>query len=115
MPERLLRWQLIQDPAAVGLAEVVGGRSRRCRARTSRTACRAWPAARRATAHRCSLVCSVGVDLDLVPYALDARRGAPGVDGGEVWLVAPPRDLVPVTAELAGLADQALSLVPFSG
>ena len=61
------------------------------------------------------LVCSVGVDLDLVPYTIDARRSAPGVDGGEVWLVAPERDLVPVTAELAALADQALSLVPFSG
>ena len=67
-------------------------------------------------------MCSVGVDLDLVPYALDARAAAvaatPGVECGEdlqVWLVAPSRDLVPVTAELAALADQALSLVPFSG
>ena len=53
-----------------------------------------------------------------VPYALDARAAAgatPGVERGEVWLVAPPRDLVPVTAELAALADQPLSLVPFSG
>ncbi len=68
-----------------------------------------------------SLVCSVGVDLDLVPYAIDARLAALREEGdepgaaGEVWLVAPPRDLVPVTAELAALADQALSLVPFSG
>ena len=62
------------------------------------------------------LVCSVGVDLDLVPYAIDARRSDAGRRvRGEVWLVAPPRDLVPVTAELAALADQALSLVPFSG
>ncbi len=61
-----------------------------------------------------TLVCSTGVDLDLVPYAIDARL-MPGTDRGEVWLVAPPRDLVPVTAEIAELADQALSLVPFSG
>jgi hypothetical protein len=65
------------------------------------------------------LVCSVGVDLDLVPYALDARAAAsaatPGVEPREVWLVAPPRDLVPVTAELARLADHSPSLVAFSG
>jgi hypothetical protein len=72
-------------------------------------------AGRRADGTAVLLVCSVGVDLDLVPYAVDARRSAPGVDAAEVWLVTPPRDLVPVTAELAGLADQALSLVPFSG
>ena len=74
----------------------------------------------RADGRRQLLVCSVGVDLDLVPYALDARAAVetatPGVEWGEdLWLVTPPRDLVPVTAELAGLADQALSLVPFSG
>ena len=67
------------------------------------------------------MVCSVGVDLDLVPYAIDARLAALHEEGnepgaaGEVWLVTPPRDLVPVTAELAALADQPLSLVPFSG
>ncbi len=62
------------------------------------------------------VVCSVGVDLDVIPYATDARRlgeDGPGVGGGttETMVVLPSRDLVPVTAELAGLLDQAVALV----
>ena len=40
-PERLLRWRLEQDPALLGLARRRDRPSRPCRARTSRTACRA--------------------------------------------------------------------------
>ena len=64
------------------------------------------------------IVCSVGVDLDLIPYAIDARLAVgsePGVEGEDVVLVVPRRDLVPITAELAALAAQPLSLVPISG
>ena len=63
------------------------------------------------------VVCSVGVDLDVIPYATDARRlggDGPGVGGGTTMVVLPPRDLVPVTAELAGLLDQAVALVSCS-
>ena len=63
------------------------------------------------------VVCSVGVDLDVIPYATDARRsggtGRASV-GGRTMVVLPPRDLVPVTAELAGLLDQAVELVSCS-
>jgi hypothetical protein len=118
VPERLLRWQLEQDPGAVGLAAVRPVEPPVPRPNVKdRVPCVAVGA--HVDGRAVVLVCSVGVDLDLVPYALDARAAAvaatPGVEQGEVWLVAPPRDLVPVTAELAGLADQALSLVPFSG
>ena len=47
---------------------------------------------RREDGSRVLVVCSVGVDLDLVPYAVDARLAAsrrvvePGVVG-ETWLV----------------------------
>ena len=65
------------------------------------------------------VVCSVGVDLDLVPYAIDARLAAPtrratnrAPPGRSGW--SRHRCLVPVTAELAALADQPLSLVPSS-
>jgi hypothetical protein len=54
-------------------------------------------------------VCSVGVDLDLVPFAADARLAAeaaePGVrgEGSRLVVMTPRRDLVRVTEELAGL------------
>jgi len=114
VPERLLRWQLVHDPGLIGLAAVDRVEPPLPRPNVKdRLPCVAR--GERDEGDPVVLVCSVGVDLDLVPYAIDARRSTPGVDGGEVWLVAPQRDLVPVTAELAALADQALSLVPFSG
>jgi hypothetical protein len=121
VPERLIRWQLERDPGALGLASVVPAQPPVPRPNVKdRVPCVAL--ASRDGGRHVLLVCSVGVDLDLVPYALDARAAAvaatPSVGAGEgldVWLVTPPRDLVPVTAELAGLADQELSLVPFSG
>jgi hypothetical protein len=45
-------------------------------------------------------VCSVGVDLDLVPVAADARLTF-GDDGADLVLVVPQRDDHPVTRELA--------------
>ena len=83
VPERLLRWQLIQDPAAVGLAEVVAVQPPLPRPDVrNRVPCvaRAW----RVDGTPLSLVCSVGVDLDLVPYALDARPRRAGHRGGLV-------------------------------
>jgi hypothetical protein len=113
VPERLVRWQLERAPELIGLAAVEGAEPPVPR-RTVKERVPCVARGRRGDGSPVVLVCSVGVDLDLVPYAIDARL-APGVDGGEVWLIAPSRDLVPVTAELAGLADQTLSLVPFSG
>jgi hypothetical protein len=114
VPERLLRWQLIEDAGVLGLASIERIQPPLPRPNVKdRVPCVAL--GHRDDGGEVVLVCSVGVDLDLVPYAIDARRSASGVDGGEVWLVAPERDLVPVTAELAALADQAVSLVPFSG
>ena len=115
-PERLLRWCLEQAPDRVGLSALVPAQPPVPRPNVKdMVPCTAI--GRRDDGSAVVVVCSVGVDLDLVPYALDARlttMGEPGV-GGEVWLVAPERDLVPVTAELASLATQPLSLVPFSG
>jgi hypothetical protein len=57
------------------------------------------------------VVCSVGVDLDLVPYAADARL----TDGrAEVRLVlaVPERDASPVTQALAGMLREPAELVP---
>ena len=61
-------------------------------------------------------VCSVGVDLDLIPYAADARLAAeaaePGARGkpSRLVVITPSRDRIKVTSELAGLLDQACEL-----
>jgi hypothetical protein len=113
VPERLIRWQLQQDPHKLGLAVVTPAQPPLPRRNVKdRVPCVAT--ATRGDGSPVTLVCSTGVDLDLVPYAIDARL-MPGVDRGEVWLVAAPRDLVPITAEIADQARQPLSLVPFSG
>ena len=120
VPERLLRWRLQQHPAAIGLASLTPAQPPVPRPNVKdRVPCTAI--GRRRDGPGVVVVCSVGVDLELVPYAIDARLAALREEGnepgavGEVWLVTPPRDLVPVTAELAALADQPLSLVPSSG
>jgi hypothetical protein len=116
-PERLLRWRLEQEPSLIGLASLTPTQPPVPRRNVKdRTPCSAI--GRRADGTEVLVVCSVGVDLDLIPYAIDARLHEPGVDGEvvdpEVIVVLPARDLVPVTADLAGLAVQTLSLVTAS-
>jgi hypothetical protein len=47
------------------------------------------------------VVCSVGVDVDLVPYAADARLAATGGHDARLLLAVPERDAHPVTRALA--------------
>jgi hypothetical protein len=46
------------------------------------------------------VVCSTGVDLDLVPFAADARH-ALGFDAARLLLAVPARDAVSATRALA--------------
>ncbi len=61
-------------------------------------------------------VFSVGVDLELVPYASDARHALePGVGGGmRLVLAMPARDRVRLTDEIAGLLRQSVEIVPIA-
>ncbi len=107
-PERLLRWTLLQQPARLGLARLVDRPPPTPRTNIKdRTPCSAR--GERSDGTPVVVVCSVGVDLDVVPYASDARlaaamerEGEPGyLERVETWVVAPGRDLVAITAELA--------------
>jgi hypothetical protein len=113
-PERLLRWRLEQQPELIGLASLRPAEPPVPRPNVKdRVPCVAL--GQREDGTVAVVVCSVGVDLDLIPYAIDARLASgPGAVGG-IMVVVPPRDLVPVTAELAGLATHSPSLLPFSG
>jgi hypothetical protein len=55
------------------------------------------------------VVCSVGVDLDLVPYASDAR--ATDAPDARLVLVLPERDAVDITRRLAGRLREPADLV----
>ena len=62
------------------------------------------------------VVCSSGVDLDLIPFALDARLAAeaagPGAErGGRLVAVTPARDRVPALEGLVALARRPVELV----
>jgi hypothetical protein len=120
-PERFLRWRLQQDPGLIGAVslEPVDPPLPR-RSVNDVGACSA--SGRRADGGSVLAVCSSGVDLDLIPYAADARlavtggssvTGAPGVGGGELHVVValPSRDRVPLTQELAARLVQPVELV----
>ena len=117
-PERLLRWRLEQQPALVGMISVEHAEPPvPRRALKQRTPCSA--VGRRSSGTRVVIVCSVGVDLDVIPYAADARLaagvGAVGEDSpAETMVVLPERDLLPVTMELARQLRHSVSLVGLS-
>jgi hypothetical protein len=118
-PERLLRWRLLQDGAPVGAVELVPAEPPMPRRNLSEVvACTATGTGVDGSAM--VVVCSSAVDLDVIPYAVDARlaaSGAPGVAGGglepRLVVVMPERDLVPLTMELAGLVRAPLDTVAF--
>ena len=57
-----------------------------------------------------TLVISSGVDLDLVPYATDARLAT----GEPTRIVVPARDAVPVQNDIAALLKDPIVIVPVS-
>ena len=95
--ERFVRWRLERSPGLVGAATVVPCQPPVPRANVA-DAVPCCAVADDGTARRRDLVCSAGVDLDLVPFALDAQRR--GVD---MALVLPAGDLLPLTRDLAAL------------
>ena len=118
-PERLLRWRLEQEPWLVGMESVRPEQPPvRRRGLKHRTPCSAlgW----RLDGTPVVIVCSVGVDLDVIPYAADARLAVAGVGVGgvgspvEALVVLPERDLLPVTTELASQLCHSVSLLALS-
>ena len=120
--ERFLRWRLEQEPELVGAVSLVPVAPPLPRRNVNDVgACSAIGPG--TTGQVVLAVCSTGVDLDVIPYAADARlaatggrtvAAAPGVGSGElhVVVVLPSRDLVPLTHDLAARLVQAVELVP---
>ena len=93
VPERWLRWTLRNEPGRVGATSVLPQPAPRARAgmRDRDVAC--------ARADDSVLVCSVGVDLDLVPAAAEARLAIE--PDAPLRLAVPDRDDHPATQALA--------------
>ena len=110
--ERFLRWQAVEQPERVGAARL-------------RVADPPVPRPNLKDPVPCVaigeslsgeplvVVCSVGIDLDLVPFAVDARQMLlPESPDAAVLLLVPERDASPVTRRLADLAVGPVRVVP---
>ena len=107
--ERLLRWELVRDPSLIGATELAPTAPPLPRTNVKD----AVPCVASGRDDGALVaVCSVGVDLDLIPFAADARLmvEADGVSDVRLVVVTPPRDRVKVTVQLAGLLRRPCAL-----
>ena len=105
--ERLLRWRLEQDPSLVGLERVEPAEPPLpCEGLNEVVPCVAAGATADAVTRR--IVCSVGVDLDLVPFVADVQTTTShgNEDLAPIVVVVPTRDLMSITRELAALLSE---------
>jgi len=104
--ERLLRWELLGEPSLLGAVTLDPVAPPVVRV-SLKDAVPAVAAGRDDAGGRLVVVCSVGVDLDLISFAADARlaveAGGESTDAGRLVVVTPARDRVRVTEQLAGL------------
>ena len=108
-PERWLRRRLVDDPALVGAThlDVVEGTVAR---RSAQDRAAAMAVGARPDGSPLVVAASVGIDLDLVPAAADAR--AVHRPDAELVIVVPPRDDHAVTLRLAAWLRQPATVVP---
>lgn len=108
-PERWLRARLVADPARIGLARLrpLAPAVPRPNLRDRAVAMAIGEASDGAPV---VVACSVGIDLDLVPAAADARLAAS--PEARLLLVVPARDDHPVTRQLAGRLRTPAEIVP---
>ena len=104
--EQALRARLIDDPALIGAAHVEALPSPLTRPNLKDP----HPCVAEASidGRSVTLVVSTGVDLDLVPFATDARLAT----GHPTRIVVPSRDALPVQAEIMALLREPMEIVP---
>jgi hypothetical protein len=104
--EQALRARLIDEPWLIGATEIEAIPSPVGRPNLKDP----YPCVARATINGSptTLVISAGVDLDLVPFATDARLAS----GRPTLIVLPKRDAVPVQLDIAALLVEPMQVVP---
>jgi hypothetical protein len=98
VPERWLRAILVGRPDVIGLAELRPAEATRPRPNL-RDVDVAVATGKTSEGRSVVVACSVGIDVELVPAAADARAVLDPT--AELWLVVPERDVHPVTRRLA--------------
>ena len=102
--ERFLRWRLEQEPGLIGMSELAPAESPVPRPNLKDPV----PCVARAQNDEAvaMVVCSTGIDLDLIPFAADVQE----MYGDPVFVVTPERDLVSITRDMAGLLEAPVEL-----
>lgn len=109
--ERFLRWRLERQPGLIGAVALAPAEPPVPRPNLKDPVpCVAT--GRSADGTALVVVCSTGVELDLVPYAADARLAVreTGAGEGRLVIVTPARDRLPVIERIAGLLRQPAEL-----
>lgn len=104
--ERALRARLIDEPEEIGATRIEALPAPIARQNLKDP--QPCLAAAEFDGRRETLVISTGIDLDLVPFATDARLAT----GNPTRLVVPRRDAVPVQVEIAALLREPMPIVP---
>lgn len=113
--ERFVRWRVIAEPAVVGAVTMAPAEPPVMRSNL-KDPVPCVSVGHDADGRAVVAVCTTGVDLDLVPYAADARLAAIAADPGvgsecRLVLVTPARDRVRVSDELAALLRRPATFV----
>jgi len=113
--ERFIRWRIEQAPELVGAVEIHPAEPPLPRPNL-KDPIPCVAAGRDGDGCSVVVVCSSGVDLDLVPFAADARLAAeaaePGIAGGvRLVLAMPSRDRIAATDEVAALLRRPVEFV----
>jgi hypothetical protein len=106
--ERLLRWQLTVDPSPLGALDLRAVAPPVPR-RNLKDPVPCVAVGHDTTGRELIVVCSVGVDLDLIPFAADARMASGGAP--RLVVVTPARDRIAVIGEIAGLLREPCELL----
>jgi len=104
--EQALRARLIDDPALIGATHVEALPSPLTRPNLKDP----YPCVAEASidGHSVTVVVSAGVDLDLVPFATDARLAT----GNPTRIVVPARDALQVQTEIVALLREPMEIIP---
>jgi hypothetical protein len=111
-PEGWLRWRLVNEPGLIGLEELRLAESTAARESVKDSGA-TIALGHDAAGEDVVVACSVGIDLDLIPAAADARLAL--APAARLVVVLPERDLHPAIARLGSMLSHPAEFVTVTG